>query len=77
MEDINTPIKGKGKVSGFILAIVIIIIAIAAGYFVFMRSSDTYPNKDDVAGMLRMQSSSDDISSIEADLKATNIDAIN
>jgi hypothetical protein len=76
MEDINTPIGDRGSVPGFILAIIIVLIAVGAGYFLFTQSSDTYPEKDDIAEMLKIQSGSDDIDSIEADLNATDIDSL-
>ncbi len=89
MDPVNTPMPKPSHAKDIIFAIIIIVIAIGAGYFIYNKASEevdmtsteqmeetTPKSSDSVTATLQTQSSSDDIDSIDADLKATDFSDI-
>jgi|SRR3989344_6377803 len=72
-------IDSQKKSSGPLIAVIIILALIVIGGLFFLKErigQDTYvsPEIDSVTQDLQTQGNSDDLSSIEADLNATNLD---
>lgn len=76
----SMPNQAEKKSVGPLVAVIIILALIIVGglYFLKARSSQNVyapsPEKDAVTESLKQQSNSDDLTSIEVDLNATNLD---
>ncbi len=88
MDPVNTPMPSSSHTKDFIFAIIIIVLAIGAGYFIYNKSSEVgiapapqgenieMKSSDTVAAALQTQSSSDELDAIDADLQATDFSNI-
>jgi CHASE3 domain sensor protein len=77
---VNAPMQKVGMGKEFIFAIIIIVVALGAGYMIYKKSNEAMQNtqttntasSDAVVKQIQTQSSSDDVNSINADVQATD-----
>ena len=79
MEENETPNverPGEGSAGPIIGTIIILIVIVLGGLYFWSQRDDVVDGVDSQVESIETQSESDDVTSIEADLEATNVDGL-